>query len=101
MRPPRVRLRTIMLAIAFLALAMTVAVQSLWLQRALVREQQLRNVAEFERARAIKAEEEAGAGEEASRTELAKVRAENRSEPSAARKPSSVKTDDTAASSRP
>lgn len=42
MRVPRVRLRTMMAAVAFLALALAVIVQSVRLRQALEREQQLR-----------------------------------------------------------
>ena len=56
MRQPRVRLRTVVVAIAFFALALTVVVQSVRLNQALVREQQLRAEAEFQRAQAEKAE---------------------------------------------
>jgi hypothetical protein len=56
MRQPRVRLRTVVVAIAFFALALTVVVQSFWLNQALDREQRLRAEAEFQRARADKAE---------------------------------------------
>src|SRR3954463_2446066 len=52
MRWPRVRLRTIMMAVAFLALVLTVVIQSVRLQEALVREQQHLAFAEYERARA-------------------------------------------------
>ena len=55
MRQPRVRLRTMMVAIALLALALTVIVQSIRLNRALVREQQFRAEAESRRAQAEKA----------------------------------------------
>jgi hypothetical protein len=56
MRMPRVRLRTMMTAIALLALALTVIVQSVRLNQALVREEQLRTEAEFQRAQAAKVE---------------------------------------------
>ena len=56
MRQPRVRLRTVVVAIVFVALALTVVVQSVRLNQALVREQQLRAEAEFQRAQAEKAE---------------------------------------------
>jgi hypothetical protein len=56
MRQPRVRLRTVVLAIAFVALALTVVRQSVRLNQALVREQQLRADAELQRAQAEKAE---------------------------------------------
>ena len=52
MRQPRVRLRTIMTAVAFLALALAVTVQSVRLQQALIREQHLRAEAELQRAQA-------------------------------------------------
>ena len=52
MRQPRVRLRTIMTAVAFLALALAVTVQSVRLQQALVREQRLRAEAALQRAQA-------------------------------------------------
>ena len=52
MRWPRVRLRTMMAAVAFLALVLTVVIQSVRLQQALVREQQHLAFAEYERARA-------------------------------------------------
>ena len=56
MRQPRVRLRTMMAAVAFLAMALAVIVQSVRLNQALIREQQLRNEAELQRERAQRAE---------------------------------------------
>ena len=56
MRVPRVQLRTVMVAVAFLALALAVIVQSVRLNQALIREQQLRNEAELQRERAQRAE---------------------------------------------
>jgi hypothetical protein len=50
MQRPRIRLRTILVVVAILALVIAVAVQSTRLQRALIREQQLRNEVEHERA---------------------------------------------------
>jgi hypothetical protein len=52
MRLPRFRLRTMMICIAFLALVLTVIMQAILLQRAAVREQQLRAEAEWQRATA-------------------------------------------------
>jgi hypothetical protein len=51
MRRPRVRLRTMMAAVAFLAMALALIVQSVRLHQALIREQQLRAEGEFQRAR--------------------------------------------------
>jgi hypothetical protein len=45
-----------MVAVAFLALALAVIVQSVRLNQALIREQQLRNEAELQRERAQRAE---------------------------------------------
>ena len=50
MRLPRMTTRRWMTAIAFLALALAVTLQSVRLQQALVREQRLRAEAEFQRA---------------------------------------------------
>jgi hypothetical protein len=50
MQRPRIRLRTMLVVVAVLALVMAVAVQSVRLQRALIREQQLRNEVEQQRA---------------------------------------------------
>ena len=52
MRQPRVRLRTVMTAIAFLALLLAVTVQSLR-QQALIREERLRTDAALQRQRAL------------------------------------------------
>jgi hypothetical protein len=52
MRRPRLRLITVMVIIAFLALAFTAVVQSIRLNQALVREQLVRATAEDQRARA-------------------------------------------------
>ena len=56
MRQPRVRLRTMMAAVAFLALALAVIVQSARLHQALIREQRLRAEAELQRAEAQRRE---------------------------------------------
>ena len=56
MRQPRVRLRSMMAAVAFLAMALAIIVQSVRLHQALVREQQLRAETEFQRARVEKVE---------------------------------------------
>jgi hypothetical protein len=55
MRRPRVRLRTMMAAVALLALALAVIVQSVRLHQALIRERQLRAevVLQRERARVV------------------------------------------------
>jgi hypothetical protein len=52
MRGPRIRLRTLMIGIAFLALILTVIMQAVLLQRAAVREELYRAEAEMNRARA-------------------------------------------------
>jgi NhaP-type Na+/H+ or K+/H+ antiporter len=52
MRLPRFRLRSVMISIAFLALILTVFVQAILLQRAVVLEQQMRADAERQRAMA-------------------------------------------------
>ena len=56
MRAPRVQLRTVMVAVAFLALTLAVIVQSVRLNQALIREQRLRNEVELQRERAQRAE---------------------------------------------
>ena len=56
MRVPRVQLRTVMVAVAFLALTLAVIVQSVRLNQALIREQRLRNEIELQRERAQRAE---------------------------------------------
>jgi len=56
MRAPRVQLRTVMAAVAFLALTLAVIVQSVRLNQALIREQRLRNEVELQRERAQRAE---------------------------------------------
>jgi hypothetical protein len=57
MRQPRFRLRTIMIAIAFLALILTIFMQSVFLRRAAVREQMFRAQVEQERVHAIRGRE--------------------------------------------
>jgi hypothetical protein len=52
MRGPRIRLRSLMIGIAFLALILTVMMQAVLLQRAVVREEMYRAEAEMHRARA-------------------------------------------------
>jgi hypothetical protein len=54
MRLPQLRLKTVMISIAFLALFLTVFVQSILLQRAMVREELLRAMAERDRAVAVR-----------------------------------------------
>lgn len=49
MRRPRVRLRTMMAAVAFLAMALAILVQSVQIHQALLREQRLRAEAESQR----------------------------------------------------
>ena len=68
MRVPRIRLRTLMIGIAFLALILTVIMQSVLLQRAAVREQkslamerQHRAMAEAALRKALVAEQQARA----------------------------------------
>ena len=53
MRLLTLRLRTLMISIAFLALTLTVIMQAILLQRAAVREEQLRAEGRFQRAGAI------------------------------------------------
>jgi hypothetical protein len=50
MRRPRIRLRTIMVVVAFIAMAMTILVQYIELRRALIREELLRAKAENDKA---------------------------------------------------
>jgi hypothetical protein len=50
MRQVRVHLRTMMVAVVFIALALAVIVQSVRLQQALIREQRFRNEADYQRA---------------------------------------------------
>ena len=50
MRTRQFRLKTIMIVIAFVALGMTVVIQSMWMYRTTVREQRLRALLEYERA---------------------------------------------------
>jgi hypothetical protein len=52
MRQLRFRLRTVMITIAFVALILTVVIQSIMLRRSAMSEQLHRIIAEYERARA-------------------------------------------------
>jgi hypothetical protein len=52
MRKLRFRLRTVMITIAFVALILTIVMQSVYLQRALIREAIYRAMAEQQRAEA-------------------------------------------------
>ena len=56
MRQPRVHLRTMMAAVAFLAMALAFIVQSVRLHQVLIREQQLRAEAEFQRTQVERVE---------------------------------------------
>jgi hypothetical protein len=53
MRLPQLRLKTVMIAVAFVALLLTVIQQAAWLQQSRLREEQARAVAERDLARLL------------------------------------------------